>query len=232
MRVRSFIVPTAGVWALVWLAGCSAGHSEVKRTRTTDGTRFDAGGIAPAPDGSSAAPGSSIPQSDAGSRQDAGTACTGAGTNPVCQEPPAARCLDETTRELYGPRGSCVNGSCAYTPTERPCFGGCTRDGCVVCPGPGGEVVEDSPRLDHGEPERQCWSAADLGNTTRYPHRRTESDAGPRSAPAGCPPSSELEWGPIGETCAPRPECDAPIAKASDAGLSECCYIVYTVCGV
>ncbi|MGD8863072.1 MAG: hypothetical protein PVI30_23865 [Myxococcales bacterium] len=174
------------------------------------------------------------PAFDAGQQADATPDCTVIGqlTDPACDEPPPASCVDAETRELYANHGACVDGQCVYVPLRRSCFGGCTAEGCIVCPG--GEAGEDLPRLDQGEPERLCWPATALRDATDFPHLTSNAanDAGSADRPDECPGAAELEWGSFGETCAYRPECDAPVTGTPGARSPECCYIVHRVCGV
>ncbi len=58
-------------------------------------------------------------------------ACT---NNPcagiTCDEPPAATCLDATTRRSYSSAGMCTNGTCSYAPTDTTCMNGCEGGLC------------------------------------------------------------------------------------------------------
>jgi hypothetical protein len=58
-------------------------------------------------------------------------ACT---NNPcagiTCDEPPAATCLDATTRRSYSSAGMCTNGACSYAPTDTTCMNGCEGGLC------------------------------------------------------------------------------------------------------
>jgi hypothetical protein len=51
----------------------------------------------------------------------------------VCDDPPAARCLDKTTIEEYDPVGTCdpVSGRCDYDKSERNCIDGCLKGFCL-----------------------------------------------------------------------------------------------------
>lgn len=56
----------------------------------------------------------------------------------TCNMPPAATCVDANTLRTYAPNGTCTLGTCTYTPTDTPCFLGCTAGRCAA----GGRTFE------------------------------------------------------------------------------------------
>ncbi len=58
----------------------------------------------------------------------------------TCNTPPAATCLDESTRRTFAPSGTCEAGDCTYTPIDTPCLRGCSAGRCVA----GGQTLEAS----------------------------------------------------------------------------------------
>jgi len=76
----------------------------------------------------------------------------------VCNEPPAATCIDADTRQTYG-GGICAEGECTYAPTNSTCTYGCLNGACqanpcanITCTGPGNSTSV----CDQGECEYSC----------------------------------------------------------------------------
>ncbi|MCA2980189.1 MAG: hypothetical protein INH41_31685 [Myxococcaceae bacterium] len=66
--------------------------------------------------------------------------CANAACNPdpcqgvTCTTPPAATCVNATTRRAYAPVGSCSGGMCSYAPTDTTCPYGCASGVCIDPP--------------------------------------------------------------------------------------------------
>ncbi|MCU0701999.1 MAG: hypothetical protein MUC96_36315, partial [Myxococcaceae bacterium] len=53
--------------------------------------------------------------------------------NVTCNSPPAAVCVNSTTRRTFAASGTCSGGTCSYAPTDTTCVNGCSGGNCVAC---------------------------------------------------------------------------------------------------
>ncbi|HEY4185493.1 MAG TPA: hypothetical protein VGP07_10510 [Polyangia bacterium] len=64
-----------------------------------------------------------------------GNACTADPCSTVtCSTPPAASCVNGTTRRTFAATGSCGGGSCTYASSDSPCAFGCAGGACLTDP--------------------------------------------------------------------------------------------------
>lgn len=107
--------------------------------------------------------------------------CANGACNPdpcqgvICEDPPAATCLDANTRQTYASSGSCTNGACVYASQTATCQFGCANGACnpdpcagVYCENPPVNTCQDDMILVVYSAQGSCAEGScNYGSTTQ-----------------------------------------------------------------
>jgi hypothetical protein len=117
----------------------------------------------------------------------------------TCTSPPAAICLNGTTRRTYGSSGTCALGSCNYAPADTSCPFGCANGSCIADPC-SGVTCNTPPGPTCQGAQRRTYSATGTcsSGTCAYTPMDAPCNAPP---PAVCVGSSRRTFASTG-TCA------------------------------